>query len=121
MMALLFAMIGYTCLGPDLPLNSVDLTRTYHSVDYQSSRLPKALREDAIYVTVTRNGRIFIGEDLIDADQLAERIRNAVHPGSEIRVYLKADAHTKYQNVAEGVDQVRLSGVQNVSILTEWR
>lgn len=82
---------------------------------------PKALREDAIIVSVNRSGRIYFQEDIVNADQLPKRIRRALDSGSENRVYIRADGRTKYANVADVIEQIHASGVQNVSILTEWR
>ena len=94
----------------------MDLFHAHHSIE-----LPKALREDVIDITVTRSGNVFFKRDRVNTDQLPSRIREAVRSGSENRIYIHADARPKYGNVAEVVHQIRLSGVQNVSILTEWR
>jgi biopolymer transport protein TolR len=95
MLAMLWAFMGD--ITPDVHRGGppVDLAGTHHSIE-----LPKALREDAIIVTVDRAGSIFFGTDQINPDQLPERIREAVRSGSEKRVYLKADAHSKYTNIA---------------------
>ncbi len=115
MLALLWAFMGD--ITPDVRRGGppVDLYRAHHSIEF-----PKALREDVIDITVTRSGGIFFRTDHVNAEQLPSRIRGAVHSGSENRIYIHVDARTKYGNVADVIDQVHASGVQNVSILTEW-
>jgi biopolymer transport protein ExbD len=116
MLAILWAFMGD--ITPDVRRGGppVDLFHAHHSIEF-----PKALREDVIDITVTRAGSVFFGTDRVNVDQLPIRIRDAVRSGSENRVYIHADARTKYGNVTDVIDQIHASGVQNVSILTEWR
>ena len=76
------------------------------------------MREDAINVSVTRGGEIIFGSEIVRPEQLPEKIRLAIKNGSERRVYINADKRTKYGNVAEVIDQIYQSGVQNLTILT---
>ena len=79
---------------------------------------PKAMREDSIQVTVMRDGKILFGSEIVRPEQLPEKIRLAIRNGSEQRVYVNADKRTKYGNVAEVLDQIQQSGVQDLTILT---
>jgi biopolymer transport protein ExbD len=116
MLALLWAFMGD--ITPDVRRGGppVNLYLAHHSIEFSN-----ALREDAINITVSRDGSIFFRTDRVNVDQLPTCIRGAVHSGSEDRIYLHADARTKYRNVADVIDQIHASGVQNLSILTEWR
>ena len=76
------------------------------------------MREDSIQVTVMRDGKILFGSEIVRPAQLPEKIRLAIKNGSERRVYVRADKQTKYGNVAEVIDQIQQSGVQNLTILT---
>ena len=89
-----------------------DLYTARHSV----SR-PKAIREDAIQVSVTRDGKVLFGSEIVTAEQLPRMIQLAIKNGSERRVYINADKRTKYGNVAEVIDQIHQSVVQNLTIL----
>src|SRR5271155_3533371 len=64
----------------------VDLPRSLHGQD-----LTEAQREDALFVSVTRDGRCFLGNRQISLDDLADRLRAGVWRGAERKVYLAAD------------------------------
>jgi biopolymer transport protein ExbD len=58
-----------------------------HHVDLaavnRASRMPLAAREDAIQVSVTRDGQLYFGYNRIPRESLPERIRESVRDGSE--------------------------------------
>ena len=84
-------------------------------------KTPAALRDDAMIVTVRRDGRIYFGSDELTGDQLPVRFRESVHSGSERKVYIQADARARYKEVAEVLDGIRVAGISNVAFLTDRR
>jgi len=50
---------------------------------------------------------------------LPEEIRQGVRNGAEKRTYLNADARAKYGDTIAVLDQIRLAGIEKVSLLTE--
>ena len=95
---------------------ALGLARTDHAAP-----MPSALREDAILISVSRDGNIFFGTNHIRPNDLPASIRESVRRGSERKVYLKVDARAKYADAALVIDQVALVGIQNVGIITEQR
>ncbi len=95
---------------------SVDLAKTNNPV-----QMPDADKEDALLVAINREGKIFFGNDLITADQLTAKIKDRIANRADKRVYVRADARTKYGNVVEVVDNVRAAGVDQLGLLTEQR
>jgi biopolymer transport protein TolR len=100
---------------------SVDLAR----VDNPKS-MPLALREDAVIVTITRDGRVYLATELgyerVTPNELPPRIRRElVRTGGERKIYIEADGRTKYGNVEEVVYAVRASGVENIAFLAYKR
>jgi biopolymer transport protein ExbD/biopolymer transport protein TolR len=81
--------------------------------------LPKALREDAIIVTVTRDGGVYFVNTRVVPAELPDLIRKAYANGSERKVYFKADARVKYADVKAVLDQIRAAGIQDVAFLVE--
>jgi biopolymer transport protein TolR len=97
----------------------------YHA-SWQQMNLPKAqsatlqpgaVREDAIRIAVTRDGRFFFDSVEAEAGDLPNLIRTAMRCGSERKVYLLADSRAKNGDVEIVVDQIRLSGITDVVIL----
>ncbi len=95
---------------------SVDLARTNNPV-----QMPDADKEDSLLVAITRDGKIFFGSDQITPDQLTAKVKDRLSNKVDKRVFVKADARTKYGNVVEVVDDVRAAGVDQLGLLTEQR
>ena len=95
---------------------SVDLAKTNNPV-----QMPDADKEDSLLVAVTRDGKIFFGTDQISPDELTTKVKDRLSGKLDKRVFIKADARTKYGNVVEVVDDVRSAGVDQLGLLTEQR
>jgi biopolymer transport protein TolR len=81
--------------------------------------LPNAIREDAIWVTVRRDGSVYFQNSRVRPDQLPNKIHDAALNGAEKRIYLNVDARAQYGDVDALLPYIQLSGVENVSILAE--
>ncbi len=96
--------------------SGVDLVKVENPV-----AMPDAAKEDALTVTVLRDGVIFFGSDRIAPNQLAAKVKEQLAGRSNQRVFLSADAHAQYGAVSEVVDGVRATGVRDLGVLTEKR
>ncbi len=98
-------------------------SRSSAAVDLAKVRSPmpmrKALREDALTISVAKDGSIFFDSEKVKPEQLPALIQQGVKNGAERKVYIEADARTKIGNVSEVLDSVRASGIENVAFLTE--
>lgn len=90
------------------------------TVDHPSS-MPDANREDALTVTVTRDGNVYFRTQQIVLKDVPNEIRQALREGARPTVFVHADTRAKYGDVAAVLDQVRQAGVENVGIITEQR
>jgi len=80
-----------------------------------------ARREDALLVSVMRDGKVFLRNDQIQINQLGRILQLAVERGAEKKVYVNADARSKYGQVAEVLEQVQASGLTHVAFLVDER
>lgn len=95
---------------------TVDLPPTSNAV-----AVPDADREDAVVVTVTRDGSVYLGVNLTSTATLAEEVRNVLSNRSQRTLYIKADARIPYASFVRILDSVRTAGVQGVTLLTTQR
>jgi len=96
---------------------SVDLAKVNNP-----AAMPDADKEDALLVAITRDNKIFFGSDQVaGADQLTHLVKDRLANRADKRVFIKADARTKYGNVVDVVDNVRAAGVDELGLLTEQR
>jgi len=84
-----------------------------------SSPQPGAQKEDAVLITITRDGRVFFRNHPIVRADLENEIREGVRHGAEKKVYLVVDARAKYGDAIPVLVQVRLAGIEDVNFLTE--
>ena len=84
-------------------------------------QMPDADKEDALLVSVMRNGDVFFGTDKITADTLTGKVKDRLANRVDKRVYVKADARAHFGNVVQVVDAVRAAGVDDLGLLTDQR
>src|SRR6266513_758982 len=75
---------------------SVDLAKTNNPI-----QMPDAVKEDALLVAGTRDGKVFFVSDQIAPDQLTNKIKDKLASRTDKRVFVRADARAKYGAVAE--------------------
>jgi biopolymer transport protein TolR len=95
---------------------AVDLAKVSNSTDLRG-----ALREDALFVAVQRDGRIWFGRDQITPENLPAAIRERVSHGAQPKVYIRANMRTKYETVLDVLSGVRSAGIENVAFLVNER
>jgi biopolymer transport protein TolR len=100
------------------PMISHGVTVDLPGVRY-ASPMPMAMREDAQVVCVFRDGAVFYGNTRMNAVDLPDRIRESLKEGAERKIYIRADARAKYRDIERVVDEIRKTGIQNVSFLME--
>jgi biopolymer transport protein TolR len=83
--------------------------------------MPDADKEDAVLVAITRDGRIFLGQNQVSEPDLAAKVRDALTDKTSKQIYIRADTRAKYGTVTSAIDDVRTAGVDEVGLLTEQR
>ena len=79
-----------------------------------------ANKEDAVVVAVTRDGKTYLGGDVVTVDDLGAKVAAKLEKkvGSK-QVYMRADVRANYGKVMDAVDGVRAAGVSELGLLTE--
>ena len=80
-----------------------------------------ANKEDAVIVAVTRDGRIFLGADQVQPDDMGSKVAAKIENKNSKEVYMRADNRAKYGKVMDAVDGIRAAGVSQLGLLTEKR
>jgi biopolymer transport protein ExbD/biopolymer transport protein TolR len=83
--------------------------------------MPDADKEDALLVSVMRDGKIYFGTDVVTADTLTQKVKDRLSNRVDKRVFIKSDARARYGSVVDVVDNVRSAGVDDVGLLTEQK
>ena len=78
-------------------------------------------KEDALLISVMKNGDVFFGADKVTVDSLTGKVKDRLTNRTNKIVYVKADARAHFGNVVQVVDSVRAAGVDDLGLLTEQR
>jgi biopolymer transport protein ExbD/biopolymer transport protein TolR len=93
---------------------TVDLAKTKNPAD-----MKEADRDDAVLVTVTRDGKLYLGQGRVNIDELASKVNDLLANKLDRTVFVKSDFRSKYGDVVQVVDNIRNAGVDKVGLLTE--
>jgi biopolymer transport protein ExbD/biopolymer transport protein TolR len=81
--------------------------------------MQEADREDAVLISITRDGNFFLNAEQIAVDGLGAAVTDLLADRLDKTVYVKSDYRTTYGNVTDVVDNVRAAGVDRIGLLTE--
>jgi len=93
---------------------SVDKAKTKNPIAMQS-----ADKEDAVLVTVTRDGKAYLGRDQIKPEDLPPKVKDLLTNRLDKTCYLLADSRARYEKVVDVVNNMRAGGVDQLGLLTE--
>jgi len=96
---------------------SADLPNVSHPVP-----MPGAARDDAMQITILRDGKIFFGTDRIWSGDLTQKIQDRLKDREvERKVYITADMRVGWGAVKPVLEQVRSAGILRVAFMANQR
>ncbi len=93
---------------------TVELAMTKNPVD-----MKEADRDDAVLIVVTRDGKLYLGQDRVTIDDLSVKVNDLLSTRLDRTVFVRSDNRAKYGDVVQVVDSVRNAGVDKIGLLTE--
>jgi biopolymer transport protein ExbD len=115
--AILFVLITAFAVHPvaHLPIElAVDLPPTNHAI-----AIADGLGQNSLFITVTRDDRIFLGRESLEPQSLSQAIRDRLSYGAERRVYVRVDKRAHYGTVKKALEGVRAAGMEHVAFLVD--
>ena len=95
---------------------NVTLAQTQNAVAMED-----ASKEDAITIAITRDSKVFLGQDQVTIADLGPKVADLLQNKTNKMVYFRSDARAHYGTVMDAIDAVRTTGVDEVGLLTENR
>lgn len=114
LLSLLIMLMVYK--PPDSGNTGADLPQAMNG-----SPQPGVQREDAIRVTITRDGRSYFNGLRVSLAELPKLIRQALEEGSEPKLYLAVDSRAINSDVESVLNVVRNAGITHVAFITDRR
>src|SRR5579884_2602640 len=82
---------------------TVDLARVTNPRE-----MPDADKDDAVLISITRDGTVYLGTKKVTLDELTSQVRDRDSSRLDKTVYIKSDYRAKYGDVVKVVDQLGL-------------
>ena len=79
----------------------------------------KEITEERLVITIDRDQRVFLNNDPININQIADKIHQKVRDPEGQAIYVRADENVPFGAFATVMDAVKQSGITNVSIVTQ--
>ena len=88
-------------------------------VDLPKTKTVKEISEDRLVITIDRAQRVYLGNEPVNIHQIGQMVRAQMQNPQADAVFLRCDETVPFGSFATVVDELRLSGIQNVSVVTE--
>lgn len=88
-------------------------------VSVPKTRTVKQITEERIVITIDKQQRVYMGNDPVNINTIADKLRQKVRDPQHQSIFLRADEDVPFGAFATVMDAVKQSGITNVSIVTE--
>ena len=76
-------------------------------------------QKDPIEITVNLKGEVYMGESLVDVENLIPRINAITEQNTEARIYIRGDRVVAYGRVMEIMSIINSAGYVKVALITQ--
>ena len=88
-------------------------------VDIPKTKTVKELSEVRMVVTIDRGQRVYLNDKPVNIHELGQDILSQSHNPKTQAVYVRCDETVPFGSWATVVDELRQSGIQNISVVTQ--
>jgi biopolymer transport protein TolR len=88
-------------------------------VSVPKTRTVKQITEERLVITIDKQQRVYLGNDPVNINEIAAKLRSKVRDPLHQSIFLRADEDVPFGAFATVMDAVKQSGITNVSIVTE--
>ena len=83
------------------------------------TRTVKEISEERTVITINKDQRVFLGNDAVNINQIAAKLRQKIRDPRNQFIFIRADENVPFGAFATVMDAVKQSGITNVSIVTQ--
>ncbi len=84
----------------------------------EDTKKVKLKQDNLTKVFVDGEGEILLNDEIVDLDQLEDRIQKVVSENPDMVVSLKTDRNAKYDNMVVVLDRIQRAGAEKISLST---
>jgi biopolymer transport protein ExbD/biopolymer transport protein TolR len=91
-------------------------------VNVPETRVVRELAEEKLVVSIDKNQSVYLQSAPVNVNELGAKIREKLLDPTRQSIYLQADQAVPFQTFATVLDNLKLAGIENVSIVTQpWK
>ena len=98
---------------------SAPLLQSGVSLDLPKGNVEMAANENHLMLSVDAEGKHFLNDDYLQPELVIDKVRVAVAASPSKTVYIRGDQSLSYGVIMNLINQLRESGVEEVSLVTE--
>src|SRR5215510_16492995 len=88
-------------------------------VNVPQTQVVREISEEKLVVTIDKKQELYLQNDPVNLNELGSKIREKLLDPTRQSVYLRADQTVPFQTFASVLDHLKLTGIENVSIVTQ--
>ena len=91
-------------------------------INVPETQVVRELAEEKLVVSIDKNQLVYLQNAPVNVNELGAKIREKLLDPTRQSVYLQADQTVPFQTFATVLDNLKLAGIENVSIVTQpWK
>lgn len=75
--------------------------------------------DSALNVSVDSNGLVYLGEDVVEMEELISRLSSMLRSNQDLRVVISGDQNAAYGRIIQVMGELKRAGFQKVGLKTE--
>ncbi len=88
-------------------------------VELPKTKTVKEITEERLVITIDRAQRVYLGNEAVNIHEIGQMVHARMRNPQSDAVFLRCDETVPFGSFATVVDELRQSGIQNVSVVTE--
>ncbi len=88
-------------------------------VELPKTKTVKEITEERLVITIDRGQRVYLGNEPVNLRQLGALLKARLAQPATDAVFLRCDETVPFGSFAAVVDELRQSGIENISVVTE--
>ena len=88
-------------------------------VNVPKTQIVRELAEEKLVVSVDSKQTIYLQNNTVNINELADRIREKLLDPARQSVYLRADESVPFGVIAVVMDHLKVAGIENISVVTQ--
>ena len=88
-------------------------------VELPKTKTVREIAESRLVITIDRAQRVYLGNDPVNIHEIGQKVHAQMQNPQSDAVFLRCDETVPFGSFATVVDELRQSGIQNISVVTE--